>query len=133
LYVVGPYAEPDAPVLVRDLLAAATDVRRVVLLSILGVDALPDVIPMAIWERQVRESGRDWTILRPNWFMQNFGSLFRASLRDHGSLALPAGDVAVSFVDTRDIAMVATAALTEDGHSGNVYALTGPEALTHDD
>jgi uncharacterized protein YbjT (DUF2867 family) len=133
LYVVGPYAEPDAPVLVRDLLAAATDVRRVVLLSILGVDALPDVIPMAVWEQQVREFGLEWTILRPNWFMQNFGSLFAESLRDHGLLALPASDAAVSFVDTRDIAMVAAASLTEDGHAGNVYPLTGPEALTHDE
>jgi len=131
LYVVGPYAEPDAPVLVRDLLAAATEVRRVVLLSILGVDALPDVIPMALWEQQVRESGLDWTILRPNWFMQNFSSLFAESLRDHGRLALPAGDAAVSFVDTRDIALVAAASLTEDGHAGNHYTLTGPEALTH--
>jgi uncharacterized protein YbjT (DUF2867 family) len=131
LYVVGPYAEPDAPVLVRDLLAAARDVRQVVLLSILGVELLPDVIPMAVWEEQVRESGQEWTILRPNWFMQNFGASFAESLRDRGLLALPAGDAALSFVDTRDIADVAAASLTEDGHAGKVYTLTGPETFTH--
>ncbi|MGK5551486.1 NAD(P)H-binding protein [Actinomadura kijaniata] len=131
LYVVGPYAEPDRPGLVRDLLAAAPGAGRVVLLSVLGVELLPDTIPMAVWEADVRASGKEWTILRPNWFHQNFGEGFAASLRDEGLLALPAADATVGFVDTRDIAEVAAAALTEDGHAGQVLVVTGPEALTH--
>ena len=47
-----------------------------------------------------------------------------------GELALPAGDVPEPFVDAEDIADVAVAALTEDGHTGEVYELTGPRALT---
>jgi uncharacterized protein YbjT (DUF2867 family) len=131
LYIVGPYAQPDADVLVRDLLSAAVNVRRVVLLSVIGADRLPSVVPMAGWERDVRESGKEWTILRPNWFQQNFVEGFLPSLRDRGTLELPAADARVSFVDTRDVAAAAAVALTTDGHSGQVYELTGPEALTH--
>ena len=132
VYVVGPYAEPDAPVLVRDLLDAAPHVRRVVLLSILGVDLLPDAVPMALWEEQVRAAGRESTIIRPNWFQQNFGhGGYLPALREKGALALAAGDASVAFVDTRDVAEVAALALAEGGHAGATYTLTGPEALTH--
>jgi uncharacterized protein YbjT (DUF2867 family) len=130
-YVVGPYMVPDRPSLVGDLLAAAPDLRRVVLLSVIGVDLLPDAVPMARWEADVRASGLDWTILRPNWFQQNFGEGFAPALRDSGVLALPAADAAVGFVDTRDIAEVAAVALTEPGHAGRTYVVTGPAALTH--
>jgi uncharacterized protein YbjT (DUF2867 family) len=132
LYIVGPTAEPAADVLVHDLLAAATGVRRVVLLSVIGADQLPAVVPMAAWEQGVRTSGKQWTILRPNWFQQNFGDgAFTAPLRDRGALELAAGDAALSFVDTRDIAEVAAIALTEDGHGGETYQLTGPQAFTY--
>lgn len=132
LYLVGPVAQPDGADLVRDLLAVADDVQRVVLLSVLGADRLPPVVPMAAWEQDVRASGKQWTILRPNWFQQNFGEgAFRAPLRDRGGLGLPAGDARVSFVDVRDIADVAAAALLEEGHAGRVYEVTGPQSLTH--
>lgn len=132
LYIVGPTAEPDAAVLVHDLLATATGVRRVVLLSVIGADRLPAVVPMAAWEQDVRASGKQWTILRPNWFQQNFGDgAFTAPLRDRGALELAAGDAALSFIDTRDVAEVAAIALTEDGHGGETYQLTGPQAFTY--
>jgi uncharacterized protein YbjT (DUF2867 family) len=87
---------------------------------------------MASWEDDVRAAGKEWTILRPNWFQQNFGhGGFTDGLRASGELALPADDAAVGFVDTRDIADVAALALTQDGHAGATYTLTGPEALTH--
>lgn len=132
LYVVGPYAEPDAETLFDALLAAATEVRRVVLLSVIGADELPAEVPMAAWEASVRGSGKQWTILRPNWFQQNFGEGgFTATLRAGAPLQLPAADAALGFVDTRDIAEVAAAALTEDGHAGRTHIITGPEALNH--
>lgn len=131
LYVVGPYAAPDEPGFVGDLLAAAPRAHKVVLLSLLGVDRLPDAIPMAAWEADVRASGKEWSILRPNWFQQNFGEGFAALLRENGELALPDADAMVGFVDTRDVAEVAAAALTEEGHAGEVHIVTGPEALTH--
>jgi uncharacterized protein YbjT (DUF2867 family) len=131
LYIVGPYAHPTGETLVADLLAEATDTARVVLLSVIGADRLPEQAMMAHWERAVRASGKDWTILHPNWFFQNFGTGFLPALRDRGVLELPAADAAVSFVDTRDIGEVAAAALTEDGHAGRILTITGPEILTH--
>ncbi|MFQ6398069.1 NAD(P)H-binding protein [Nocardia sp. KC 131] len=132
LYVVGPYAAPDAAELLDALLAAAPQVERVVLLSVLGADMLPDAVPMQAWEASVRASGKQWTILRPNWFQQNFGEgAFTATLRDGAQLRLPAADATVGFVDTRDIAEVAAAALTQDGHTGQIHIITGPERLSH--
>lgn len=132
LYVVGPYAHPDPAAVFAEFLAAAPAVRRVVLLTLIGAELLPAGVPLAPWEQTVRESGKEWTVLRPNWFQQNFGhGAFTAPLRDRGTLTFPAADVALSFVDTRDVAEVAAAALTEDGHHGRTYVLTGPEALTH--
>ena len=81
-------------------------------------------------ERAIQASGGEWTILRPTWFMQNFSeSYLHAPVMD-GRLVLPAGDGREPFVDAEDIAAVAAAALTEDGHAGRTYELSGPEALT---
>jgi uncharacterized protein YbjT (DUF2867 family) len=131
IYVVGPYAAVDNAGLVGRLLKAAPHVRRVVHLSIVGVEKLPTAIPMARWEEDVRSSEKEWTILRPNWFFQNFEDSFVTALRDHGVLEVPAGDAAIGFVDTADIGEVAAIALTEDGHGGRTYTLTGPESLTY--
>ncbi|MEZ0114060.1 uncharacterized protein YbjT (DUF2867 family) [Catenulispora sp. EB89] len=131
LFIVGPYAQPDGETLVADLLAEAHDTRRVVLLSVIGAELLPTEAMMAHWERAVRAAGKEWTFLHPNWFFQNFGTGFAPALRDRGVLQLPAGDGAVSFVDTRDIAEVAAVALTENGYAGQILTITGPESLTH--
>lgn len=81
-------------------------------------------------ERRLRDSGMAWTFLRPNLFMQGLLQ-FAAMVRDQGVFAAPIGDARVSVVDVRDNAAVAAAALTEDGHEGRTYTLTGPAALTH--
>lgn len=131
LYLVGPFTAPEPEGLVGELLAMANNARRVVLLSVHGADRLPSAVPMAAWEEEVRQSDKQWVVLRPNWFQQNFGTSFAGLLRDHGLLELPAGDAAPSFVDTRDVADVAAAALLADDHAGRVLDLTGPQSLTH--
>jgi uncharacterized protein YbjT (DUF2867 family) len=75
-----------------------------------------------------------FTHLRPNWFMQIFstGSLL-AGIRATSSICIPAADARISYVDVRDIAAVATVALTAPGHVGQAYTLTGPQALNHDE
>jgi uncharacterized protein YbjT (DUF2867 family) len=80
-------------------------------------------------ENVVRNSGLDFTLLRASWFAQNFseGQLLAPVLS--GMLALPAGYVREPFVDVDDVADVATAALTEPGHAGRLYDLTGPRLL----
>lgn len=76
-------------------------------------------------EAIVRDTDLDWTFLRPDWFMQNFAGFVAA-----GMVAFPDGPGKTSFVDVRDIAEVAIKALTEAGHSGRTYRLTGPDAMT---
>lgn len=74
----------------------------------------------------------DWTILRPHVFMQNFLDMAPTIARE-GKIRSASGDGRIPFVDTRDIASVASAALTSQGHSGKKYVLTGPEALSYGD
>ncbi|MES4908553.1 MULTISPECIES: NAD(P)H-binding protein [unclassified Streptomyces] len=108
--------------------AVAAGVRRLVLLS--APRAGEDDHPLHAAEQAVRGSGVDWTILRPNWFSQNFseGPWLAGIL--NGTLALPTGDGRTPFIDAEDIAEVATAALTEDRHSTRTYELTGPRAIS---
>lgn len=82
-------------------------------------------------ERALTASGADWTILRPTWFAQNFSETI--FLRDpvlDGKLVWSTGDGLEPFIDAEDIAAVAAAALTEDGHAGQTYELSGPRLLT---
>jgi uncharacterized protein YbjT (DUF2867 family) len=78
----------------------------------------------------VQESGVDWTVVRASWFNQNFSEGAFADMIRAGQIALPAGDTPEPFVDVDDIAEVAVAALTEPGHSGEVYEVTGPRLMT---
>jgi uncharacterized protein YbjT (DUF2867 family) len=80
-------------------------------------------------EQAVRDSGADLTIVRAAWFAQNFSENYLVDGVLSGEVAVPAGEVPEPFVDAGDIADVAVAALTEDGHAGRLYELTGPRAL----
>ncbi|NNN30838.1 NAD(P)H-binding protein [Streptomyces sp. S3(2020)] len=113
--------------------AKAGGVRRVVLLSSLGVVTRPESVShggtgRAI-DEAVRQSGLEWTILRPNGFHSN-AFAWAESVRTGRTVAAPFGDVALPTVDPADIAAVAAVALREDGHTGQVYELTGPAAVT---
>jgi uncharacterized protein YbjT (DUF2867 family) len=79
------------------------------------------------------DSGADWTIVRSSWFNQNFSESFWLDPILGGEVALPVGDVGEPFTDADDIAEVAAAVLTEDGHVGQIYELTGPRLLTFAD
>jgi uncharacterized protein YbjT (DUF2867 family) len=81
-------------------------------------------------EEAVRDSGAELTIVRATWFSQNFSEDYMLDHVLSGVVALPAGDTPEPFVDAEDIADVAVAALTEDGHAGRLYELTGPRLLT---
>ncbi|THK34024.1 SDR family NAD(P)-dependent oxidoreductase [Ensifer sp. MPMI2T] len=81
-------------------------------------------------ERQLIESGLPYTILRPTGFMQNFVNYDSARIAAEGVLRSPRREAQVSWIDVRDIAGVAVAVLTEEGHDGRVYDLTRPEALS---
>ncbi len=111
--------------------AAASGVNRIVNMSAMGVDA-DDNIPLRQVEILLEKSTITHTLLRPNWFMQNFSvGSFNGMIREQNGLFLPAADASVSFIDARDIAAVAAKVLTEDGHASKSYALTGAETFTH--
>lgn len=115
--------------------AASVGVRYVVKLSAFGADAdAPE--GFGRWHGQsenlLKTSGLKWTILRPNFFMQNLlGQAGQIAATD--SIFQPLGDARASFIDVRDIAAVAARTLTEDGHEEQTYVLTGPEALSYRD
>jgi uncharacterized protein YbjT (DUF2867 family) len=81
-------------------------------------------------EQRVRDAGGEVTIVRATWFSQNWSEAYWADYVRAGAVALPAGDMPEPFVDAEDIADVATAALTDDRHIGELYELTGPRLLT---
>jgi uncharacterized protein YbjT (DUF2867 family) len=112
--VVGAFAEK----------AVAAGARRIVVLSGRG-EAEAEAA-----EKAVRASGAEVTVVRSAFFAQNFFEGFFLEPLLAGELALPAGEVAEPFVDVDDIADVAVAALTEEGHAGEVYELSGPRALS---
>jgi uncharacterized protein YbjT (DUF2867 family) len=111
--------------------AAAAGVRRGVLMTALGVENLPESAPPRVLENALMQSGMEATVVRPTWFMQNFTSGPVGAMVQKGVIALPAENGATSFIDARDIAAVAAAALTQEGHSGAFYGVTGGEALNH--
>src|SRR5262245_16083703 len=90
----------------------------------------PSISAPARYVVSIASSGLAFTHLRPNLFMQGLLA-FRSSIASQGRLFAPAGDAPVSIVDVRDIAAVAAAALTQNGHENKTYDITGPEALTH--
>ncbi|RVC39847.1 NmrA family transcriptional regulator, partial [Mesorhizobium sp. M4B.F.Ca.ET.088.02.2.1] len=84
-------------------------------------------------EEMLKASGADWTILRCAWFSQNFSEGFLIESILEGEVALPVGNVGEPFVDVDDIADVAATVLTEPGHIGQLYELTGPRLLSFAD
>lgn len=113
--------------------AKQAGVKHIVKLSQLAADINSPVRFLryhAVVEQKIRETGISWTFLRPNLFMQGLLG-FRDPIIAKGMFFAAAGDARISLVDVRDIAAVAAAALTEDGHEGKIYHLTGPEVMTH--
>ncbi|MDO9352566.1 MAG: hypothetical protein Q7T55_02660 [Solirubrobacteraceae bacterium] len=133
VFVVRP-DRPDAPELIKALLAITGERTRVVLLSERDVDWFE----AGSWAHRVEEvvkgSERSWTILRPSWFLQVLADsrFMRDDLMD-GTFPFAGGDAEIAWIDARDIAAVAEHALLEDGHDGQTYELSGPEALTSAD
>jgi uncharacterized protein YbjT (DUF2867 family) len=122
-------AVPGAPEAIaafaEQALAAGT--RRLVLLSGRGEEEAQRA------EQALAETDAEWTIVRCSWFSQNFSESYLLEPVLAGEVVLPAGDVPEPFVDADDIADVAVAALTQEGHAGRLYELTGPRLLTFAD
>jgi uncharacterized protein YbjT (DUF2867 family) len=104
--------------------AIASGVEKLVLLSGRGE------VEAEAAERALQATGVDWTILRANWFCQNFSESFFLDPILAGQVALPVGSIAEPFVDVEDIADVAVTAFTDPKHSRQLYEISGSKALT---
>ena len=132
VYLIVPGAGDgvDAPALVDR--ARAAGVRKLVLLSSQAVATRPGSVsyaPMRALERAIEGSGLAWTFLRAGGFASN-AYAWAPSLRAERSVAAPFGDVGLPIVDPVDIAEAAAAVLLSEGHSGQVYEVTGPALST---
>ncbi|HVE83212.1 MAG TPA: SDR family oxidoreductase [Myxococcales bacterium] len=112
--------------------AKKAGVKHIVKLSVMGADMEPGIAlgkAHRASEKNVEASGITWTFLRPSGFMSN---LFNNadSIKSQGKWYAPYGDGKMGVIDPADIAAVAVKALTERGHEGKAYLLTGSEALS---
>lgn len=128
VFLLSGYA--DMPGLMTE--AAKAGVARAVLLSGGGARSSGTANAVSAYmlrsEAAVRNSDLAWTILRPAAFMSN-ALRWATQLRAGDTVGEPFADVRTAVVDPADIAAVAAAALTTEGHSGNIYTLSGPESL----
>ena len=131
IFLVAPPLDPEAPGKLIPFIdrAKTTKVDHIVFNSAMGADASEDS-PLRKIERQVMNSGINYTILRPTFFMENFSTGFIAPMIKAGGIFLAADSGKTSFITVRDIADVAKAAFVKGLHH-QVFTLTGPEALDH--
>lgn len=133
MFLLGPAHHDEAAWYRHAINAAArAGVGHLVASSILGAD--PGSKARFIRhhgeaDEYLRGSGVPWTILRPNMYMHNVSAIWPQSIGADGNYYAPAGDARISMIDARDIARVAAHVLTSDGHTGQAYDLTGPQAL----
>lgn len=122
-------AVPGAVAAIRLLCETAVEagLKHMVLLSGRGEDEALAA------ENVLRASGLDYTIIRASWFFQNFSEAFLLDGIQAGELVLPVSSVREPFIDADDIADIAVAALTEAGHTGEIYEVTGPRLMTFAD
>ncbi len=129
---------PDAVSWHRNAIDAArrTQVQLLVRSSILGAgreSPAEFISAHTTCDRYLEDSGLPYVIVRPNLFVQNIPESTIPSLDASGTFYADAGEARISMVDTRDVAAVACRALTEPGHAGAHYDITGPEALSYTD
>jgi uncharacterized protein YbjT (DUF2867 family) len=130
MFLVWPFTSPEITARLAPVVAqiAARHVARVVYLSAQPAGERPESF-WALVERAIEDSGVGWTFLRPTGFASNT-LLWSDQIRSGDVVRWPFGRAARSLIDERDIAAVAACALTQDGHAGERYLLSGPEVLT---
>ncbi len=135
LFLLTPSTETQGETQARAIAEArGAGVSRIVKLSAWGTS--PDS-PLtlcrqhALAEQALRQSGMGWSIMRPASFMQNL-LYSRESITGKGEFYGCSGDGAMAFIDARDIAEAAAVSLQNKAHDGNVYQLTGPEAISNE-
>lgn len=137
MFLITPFTDEQvsmAKTLIDE--ARKAGVKHIVKLSAIEAEEEPG-IQLGKWHREIEQyiadSGIPFTFLRPSSFMQNFVTLSSKTIKETGTIYIPAGDGKVGYIDCRDIAAVGVEVLRSSGHEGMVYDLTGPEALSMQD
>lgn len=132
-YFVVPNGYHDITGYLFPLIRAAAERKvKVVLQSALGADASEDT-PYRQAELFLERGGTPFAVIRPTFFSDNFHLHWIHSIKAQGMIAVPAEDGKTGFIDVRDIAASAAAALRSDRFNGKAFNLTGPAALTYHD
>ncbi|MGK7911227.1 MAG: SDR family oxidoreductase [Synechococcus sp.] len=136
LFLLGPNAHNQTQLELNAVEAAKeVGVQYIVKQSVMGAE--DEAFSLALVHRPVEKaiesSGMAWTFLRPNSFMQNVVTFMSEMIAAESAFYSASGTAKIAHVDVSDIAAVAVKALTEPTHAGQVYTLTGPEAITYDE
>lgn len=133
VFLLGPPLRMDLDKLVIPFVAhlKASGIHQVVYISALGLDEVNELPFHTRVVEAIKAQGFDYTILLPTFFAQNFKNYEWENITQQGITFVPAGKGKVGFVDVEDIALVAATILTEEGHGGKTYTITGPELLSY--
>jgi uncharacterized protein YbjT (DUF2867 family) len=110
--------------------AKMAGVKQVLFLSLIGIEKIT-FVPHYRVEQYLQQIDLQSTFLRCSFFMQNLNTTHRKEIKERNEIFVPVGSAKTSFIDVRDIGAVAAVALTEAGHVGRNFDLTGSERLSY--
>lgn len=132
VFLLSPSGFANHYKILAPLISAAkkNNVEKVVLMTSIGV--LADLnSPYRKAEIELENSGLNYNIIQPNWFMQNFNTFWLDGINQYNKIMLPTGSAKTSFIDINDVAEVAVKLLTADNFNNQTFSLTGAEAFDH--
>lgn len=132
LFLMRPPAIADVETYLFPLIDAAKRARlkQIAFLSLQGVQGNRSTPHHAV-EAYLKKVRAPYTMLRPNFFMQNLATAYVERIRERDEIFVPAGRSRTAFIDARDIGKVAAAVLTEKGHTRKAYTLSGEQSLSY--
>ncbi|WP_062053676.1 NAD(P)H-binding protein [Aquimarina longa] len=135
ILIIGPPLNPALFELLEPFVGYIQDnyTGRVVYLSGYGMDALKQMPFHALMENKLKSTNLNWNIVRPGFFMQNFGNYERENIEQRNVLFSPAGEGKTPFVSATDIASAISVLLTDQNRKHQTHILTGAKAYSHFD
>lgn len=132
VFLISPPGYADQYAILSPLIQEAKrqGLKKVVLMTAMGANA-DESSPFRRTELELENSGLQYNIVRPNWFLQNFNTFWLKEINEQRKILLPTGDAKVSFIDARDISEVVAKLIVDDNYSNKAFDLTGKEALDH--
>lgn len=132
VFLLSPpgYADQSAILLPWIEASKKYGVKKIVLMTAMGVDQAPPEAPFRKVELALIQSGINYEIVRPNWFLDNFHTFWIGGILSAGKIFFPGGNAKASFIDSRDIGDVCAKCLLRN-ETGKEHTITGPEAVDH--